>query len=130
MNQHDKEAVGMGGGGGGEGGGLLWDNYWDAWDIWLCGKAYRLWAGPAAADDQIRMTRFGTQSKPRFPARFSPANVSAMIGCATEWELLISAHLSSDAVSSLRKVWVLKESINRKIIFIVLWKQHGIEART
>ena len=45
---------------------------------------------------------------------------SAIIGYATERALLISDHLSSDAVSAFRKAWVL----------IRLWDQHSLEART
>ena len=49
--------------------------------------------------------------------RHLPPN-SARIGYATEGALFISAQLSSDAVSALRKVWVL----------IRLWKQHKLQA--
>ena len=45
---------------------------------------------------------------------FLPPN-SARIGYAAEGALLISALLSIDAVSALRKVWVL----------VKLWKQHS-----
>ena len=41
-------------------------------------------------------------------------------GYATDGALFISAQLSTDAVSSLRQVWVL----------IRLWKQHSADART
>ena len=45
---------------------------------------------------------------------------SARTGYATEGKLFISAQLSADAVSALRKVRVL----------IRLWKQHSVQART
>ena len=45
---------------------------------------------------------------------------SARIGYATEGALFISAQLSTDAVGTPRKVWVL----------IRLWKQPGAQART
>ena len=45
---------------------------------------------------------------------------SARTGYATEGALFISAQLSTDAVSALRKVWQL----------IRLWKQHSVQART
>ena len=45
---------------------------------------------------------------------------SARIGYATEGALFISARLSTDAVSTFRKVWVA----------VRLWKQHSALART
>ena len=45
---------------------------------------------------------------------------SARFSYATEGALFIFAQLSTDAVSALRKVWVL----------IGLWKQHSVQART
>ena len=47
---------------------------------------------------------------------------SAIISCATEGALFISAHLSTDSVSALPKVWVLMR----------LWKQltYSVKART
>ena len=51
---------------------------------------------------------------PRVAFRHLPPN-SARIGYATEEALFISAQLSTEAVSALRKVWVL----------IRLWKQHS-----
>ena len=45
---------------------------------------------------------------------------SARIGYAAEGALFISAQLSTDAVSALRKVWVLTR----------LWKQHNAQAPT
>ena len=63
---------------------------------------------------------------PSLTFQHHPPN-SARIGYATEGALFISAHLSTDAVSSLQKAWVL----------IRLWKQsiglkrtHKHEART
>ena len=47
--------------------------------------------------------------------RHLPPN-TAIIDYATEGALFISSQLSTDAVSALRKVWVL----------IRLWKQHGV----
>ena len=44
---------------------------------------------------------------------------SARTGYATKGALFISAQLSTDAVSALRKVWVLR-----------LWKQHSVQAPT
>ena len=49
-----------------------------------------------------------------------PPNCCCIIGYATEGELLISAHLSTDAVSALRTVWAL----------VRLWKQHSVQTRT
>ena len=51
--------------------------------------------------------------------RHLPPN-SARFGYATEGALFISAQLSTDAVSALRKIWVL----------IRLWKQPSAQART
>ena len=45
-------------------------------------------------------------SKPRFTSGTCPPN-SAITGYATEGALLISSRLSTDAVNSLRKVWLL-----------------------
>ena len=45
---------------------------------------------------------------------------AARFECATEGALFISAQLSTDAVSALRKVWVL----------ITLWKQPSAQARS
>ena len=56
---------------------------------------------------------------PSVALRRLPPN-SARVGYATEGAVFIPAQLSSDAVSALRKVWVL----------IRLWKQHGVQART
>ena len=56
---------------------------------------------------------------PRIAFRHLPPN-SARFSYATEGALFISAQLSSDAVSALRKVWVL----------IRLWKQPSAQART
>ena len=52
--------------------------------------------------------------------RHLPPN-SARFGYATEGAFFISAHLSSDVVSALRKVWVL---------IIKLWKQPSAQACT
>ena len=43
---------------------------------------------------------------------------SARIGYATEGALFISAQLSTDAISALRKVWIL----------VRLWKQHSVHS--
>ena len=56
---------------------------------------------------------------PSIAFRHIPSN-SARFSYATEGVLFISAQLSSDAVSVLRKVWVL----------IRLWKQPSAQART
>ena len=45
-----------------------------------------------------------SHSEHRFPA---PSSKPARIGYATEGALFVSAQLSTDAVSTLRKVWVL-----------------------
>ena len=53
-------------------------------------------------------------------AFWHPPPNSARFSYATEGALFISAQLSTDAVSALRKVWVL----------IRLWKQPSAQART
>ena len=50
--------------------------------------------------------------------RHLPPN-PARICYTTEGALFISKQLSSDAVSALRKIWVLRR----------LWKQHSVQAR-
>ena len=54
-------------------------------------------------------------NKPRFPALLPNC---AITGYATKGALLISANLSTDVVSALRKVWILR-----------LWKQHSVQAK-
>ena len=61
----------------------------------------------------------GTNRTPSIAFRHPPPN-SARFSYATEGTLFISAQLSTDAVSALRKVWVL----------IRLWKQPNAKART
>ena len=61
----------------------------------------------APANDRLRASLSGTFVK------------TARIGYVTDGALFISAQLSTDAVSALRKVWVL----------IRPWKQYGIQAR-
>ena len=56
---------------------------------------------------------------PSIAFRHLPPN-SARFSYATEEAFLVSAHLSTDAVSALRKVWVL----------IRLWKQPSTQAGT
>ena len=56
---------------------------------------------------------------PSIAFRHLPPN-SARFSYATKGALFISAQMSSDAVSALRKVWVL----------IRLWKQRSAQART
>ena len=60
-----------------------------------------------------------TSHTPSIAFRHLPPN-SARFSYATEGALFISAQLSTDAVSALRKVWVL----------IRLWKQRSAQART
>ena len=43
------------------------------------------------------------------------APYSCRVGYVTEWALLISAQLSTDGVSALRKVWVLITKINKTV---------------
>ena len=59
---------------------------------------------------------------PSIAFRHRPPN-SARFGHATEGALFISAQLSTDAVSALRKVWILT-------ILTRLWKQHSAQSRT
>jgi len=65
-----------------------------------------------------RMVSLGTYHTPSIAFRHLPPN-SARTGYATVGALFISAQLSTDAVSVLRKVCVL----------IRLWKQHNALAR-
>ena len=60
----------------------------------------------------------GPFHNPSITYRHFPPN-AARIGYATEGALFISAQLSADVVSALRKVWAL----------IRLWKQHRVQAR-
>ena len=71
------------------------------------------------ADQQSIKLPMGPQhtSSPSITHLHLPPN-SARTGCATEGALFTSAQLSTDAVSALRKVWVL----------IRLWEQHSHEA--
>ena len=70
--------------------------------------------------DSVRvMNQFGLTRTPSIAFRHLPLN-SARTGYATEGAFFISAQLSTDAVSALRKVWVL----------VKLWKQHNAQART
>ena len=61
----------------------------------------------ASANDRLRASLSGTFLK------------TARIGYVTDGALFISAQLSTDTVSALRKVWVL----------IRPWKQYGIQTR-
>ena len=73
------------------------------------------------------MTFYDTAGQERQMQRHTPSIAfhdlppnAARFGCATEGALFISAQLSTDAVSALRKVWVL----------ITLWKQPSAQARS
>ena len=61
----------------------------------------------------------GQMHTPSIAFRHLPSN-SARFSYTTEGALFVSAQLSTDAVSALRKVWVL----------ITLWKQPSAQART